>query len=98
LAVETGAGVVRLLDPASGQEFARLKNPYQEQAYRIFFSPDGALLVTVGSESYPLRVWDLRKIRDQLAEMDLDWDLPRTRRPRKLRRKNRCRSRRTWAA
>jgi len=77
LAVETGAGVVRLLDPASGREFARLENPYQDVADRIFFSPDGARLVTIiGLEAYPFHVWDLRKIRGQLKEFDLDWDLP----------------------
>ena len=76
LAVETGRGVVRLMDPASGRELAHLENPYQEQAIRIVFSPDGAFLVTIGGESYPIHVWDLRRIRRQLAQLDLDWDLP----------------------
>lgn len=76
LAVETGSGVVRLLDPSNGREFARLENPYQELATRIFFSPDGAQLITLGWDAYPIHVWDLRKIRSQLKELDLDWHLP----------------------
>ena len=75
LAVESGRGVVRLFDPANGQELARLENPYQVSASRIIFSPDGSQLVTLGGESYPLHVWDLRKIRRQLVELGLDWDM-----------------------
>jgi serine/threonine protein kinase/WD40 repeat protein len=77
LAVETGDGVVRLLDLSSGSEFARLENPRHEKAGRIFFSQDGALLVTVGGESDPIHVWDLRRTRRTLAEMGLDWERPR---------------------
>ncbi len=76
LAVETGAGAVRLLEPASGLEFGRLANPYQDKAFRICFSPDGVFLVTLGWDPYPIHVWDLRKIRGRLKELDLDWDLP----------------------
>ncbi len=76
LAIETGSGAVRLVDPASGHEFARLANPYQERADRIFFSPDGAFLLTLGGEAYPIHVWDLRAIRRQLSQLGLDWDMP----------------------
>jgi eukaryotic-like serine/threonine-protein kinase len=76
LAVETGAGVVRLLDPASGAELARLENPNHEKSSQISFSNDGALMATVGGESDPMYVWDLRKMRRKLAEFGLDWDLP----------------------
>ena len=34
LAVETGDGVVRLVDPDSGREYARLEDPNQDQAAR----------------------------------------------------------------
>src|SRR5207302_636485 len=51
LAVETGHGVVRLVDPDSGREYARLEDPNQERAYRICFSPDGAQLVAPTRDS-----------------------------------------------
>ncbi len=74
--METGDGVVRLLDLVGGSEFARLENPHHEKANSIFFSQDGAFLVTPGGEFDPIHVWDLRKIRHNLAAMGLDWELP----------------------
>jgi WD40 repeat protein len=76
LAVETGNGVVRLVDPATGQDFARLEDPNQERANHIGFSPDGARLVVASGDSSAIHVWDLRAIRRDLATMDLDWDTP----------------------
>jgi WD40 repeat protein len=76
LAVETGQGVVRLLDPDTGREYARLEDPNQDRAaWSIAFSPDGTQLV-VNGEGYSLHVWDLRAIRAELAQRGLDWDLP----------------------
>jgi serine/threonine protein kinase/WD40 repeat protein len=63
---------VRLVDPETGREFARLPaggTPY-------CFSPDGSLLVTNAGRDGAMHVWDLRLIRRQLQDMDLDWDLP----------------------
>jgi serine/threonine protein kinase/WD40 repeat protein len=63
---------VRLVDPGTGREFARLPaggTPY-------CFSPDGSRLVTYAGRGGAVHVWDLRLIREQLREMDLDWDLP----------------------
>jgi WD40 repeat protein len=75
LAVNRG-GLVLLVDPDSGWEFATLEPP--PEAARVLgwlaFSPDGGrLAVTTDTE---VRVWDLRRIRAQLAEMGLDWDAP----------------------
>jgi WD40 repeat protein len=39
------------------------------------FSPDGSLLV-LATEGGQLKLLDLRMIREQLAEMNLDWDMP----------------------
>jgi serine/threonine protein kinase/WD40 repeat protein len=75
LAVETGFGVLRLVEVETGREIARLENPYQERAEHICFSPDGTRLVT-NAEQKSLHVWDLRAIRRELAELGLDWDLP----------------------
>jgi serine/threonine protein kinase/WD40 repeat protein len=75
LAVETGQGVVRLLDPDTGREYARLEDPNQDRAiWNIAFSPDGTQLVVTGEGQW-LHVWDLRTIREELARRGLDWDL-----------------------
>jgi tetratricopeptide (TPR) repeat protein len=63
---------VRLVDPQTGHEFARL--PTSGTPY--CFSPDGSQLVTYAGRAGALHVWDLRLIRGQLKDMGLDWDLP----------------------
>jgi WD40 repeat protein/tRNA A-37 threonylcarbamoyl transferase component Bud32 len=70
LAINPARGVVRLLDPGTGREFATLPthNP-------LCFSPDGSCLVTSPS-AHSLQLWDLRRIRAQLANLGLDWELP----------------------
>jgi WD40 repeat protein len=74
LAVETTAGVVRLLDPETGREYARLSNPGQDES-QLAFSLDGTRLVTGNADAEAgLHVWDLRRIRANLAAMGLDWD------------------------
>jgi hypothetical protein len=75
LAVETGHGAVRLVDPDTGREYARLEDPNQDRAFHLSFSPDGTRLVACNHDSQSIHVWDLRRIRQQLAKMDLDWGL-----------------------
>jgi WD40 repeat protein/Flp pilus assembly protein TadD len=74
LALETGQGAVRLLDPDTGREYARLEDPNQDRASHIAFSLDGTQLV-VNGENESLHVWDLRAIREELARRGLDWPL-----------------------
>ncbi len=74
LAVETGHGVVRLVNPNTGREYVRLEDPNQDIAHWMCFSSDGAQLVTINN-SGSIHVWDLRTIRQKLATMELDWDL-----------------------
>jgi eukaryotic-like serine/threonine-protein kinase len=62
---------VRLVAPATGQELATL-----EAGRPLAFTADGAQLATVGEQSGTLVIWDLRRIRQHLATMKLDWDLP----------------------
>jgi tetratricopeptide (TPR) repeat protein len=76
LAVDTGFGAVRLLDPDTGREYARLEDPNQDRAFWMSFSPDGSQLVASSQDGQSVHVWDLRAIRKQLADMDLDWGLP----------------------
>ena len=76
LAVETGAGVIRLVDPDTGSEYARLEDPNQEWAANLTFSPDGGQLVVTSGEGQPFHIWDLRVIGQGLAELGLPWNLP----------------------
>ncbi|HEY1380829.1 MAG TPA: hypothetical protein VGF55_28770, partial [Gemmataceae bacterium] len=76
LALETGYGAVRLVDPDTGREYARLEDPNQDRCLSLAFSPDGTRLVTTTHDSPSIHIWDLRAIRGQLARMGLDWDLP----------------------
>jgi serine/threonine protein kinase/WD40 repeat protein len=77
LAMETGYGTVRLVDPDTGREYARLAEPDQVKVTWMCFSPDGQELLTSGSGNEAwIRVWNLRAIRRELAEMGLDWELP----------------------
>ena len=76
LAVETGYGAIRLVEPDTGREYARLEDPQQDRAGWICFGPDGTRLVSICNDSQSIHVWDLSAIREQLARMELDWDLP----------------------
>jgi len=76
LAVESGEGSIRLVDPNTGNEYARLEDPSQDRARHITFSPDGTQLIATNDDSRTIHVWDLRLIRRQLAERGLDWNLP----------------------
>jgi serine/threonine protein kinase/WD40 repeat protein len=76
LAVETGSGVVRLLDPDTGREYARLEDPNQDKAANLAFSPDWSQLFASTRDSPAVHVWDLRAIRAELAPRGLDWELP----------------------
>jgi WD40 repeat protein len=76
LAIETGQGEVRLIDPATAAVIARLEDPNLERADFGCFAPDGGTLVVTSNDGPSIHVWDLRLIRAGLAERGLDWDLP----------------------
>jgi WD40 repeat protein len=57
-----------LVDPASGREIARLPTTGGPWC----FSHDGGTLVTE-AEGGAVQLWDLKRIREQLAAMGLDW-------------------------
>jgi hypothetical protein len=73
LALSDVPGVVRLLRPATGKEVARLTAPEQTRLTPQCFTPDGSLLIALGSESEALHLFDLRGIRAHLRELGLDW-------------------------
>src|SRR5262249_59758506 len=66
-------GIYRLVELATGRELARLEDPEQNTGPAAL-TPDGTKLVAAAKDS--LRVWDLRRIRGELAKMGLDWEAP----------------------
>jgi hypothetical protein len=66
MAVETGKGVIRLLDPATGRDYVRLEDPDRDVAFQLVLSADGGRLISMSRESLSVHVWDLRAIRRRL--------------------------------
>lgn len=69
---------VHLVHPATGRLIAKLENtpaPTQIEE-EISFSPDGSQLIVPHWNDGVFAVWDLRRIREQLQGMGLDWDQP----------------------
>jgi len=66
---------IRLVDPATGMEFASLEPPFKAETFAMDFSPEGSLLA-MGTRWGFLHLWDLRAIRRELQALRLDWDLP----------------------
>jgi WD40 repeat protein len=67
--------LVRLVDPASGAQFATLEPAERGHFNRLGFSQDGSVLAVEGPGG-TIHLWDLRLIRSELAAMNLDWELP----------------------
>jgi serine/threonine protein kinase/WD40 repeat protein len=75
LAIEHSPNRVRLVGVPSGAELATLDTPGVNMPSCMCFSDDGSLLV-IGDEKQQLHIWDLGRIRAQLATMNLDWEPP----------------------
>src|SRR5262249_2811824 len=58
---------------STGRELARLEDPDQ-YAGQVVFTPDGTKLVALAANG--CRVWDLRRLRQELTRLGLDWDAP----------------------
>jgi WD40 repeat protein len=67
-------GLIRL-HSFNGKELATLEAPRDGDIVAWRFSPDGTRLA-VATGNHTVHVWDVREIRRQLAEIDLDWELP----------------------
>jgi serine/threonine protein kinase/WD40 repeat protein/Flp pilus assembly protein TadD len=66
---------VLLAEAATGRELARLTTLQPVTPTPIAFSPDGTKLIASTNQKTAL-LWDLRRIREQLASTGLDWDAP----------------------
>jgi tetratricopeptide (TPR) repeat protein len=75
MALAIAADQVLLAEAATGRELARLTTLQPVNPTPLDFSPDGTKLIARTNQKTAL-VWDLRRIRDQLAPMELDWDAP----------------------
>ncbi|MHB1422678.1 MAG: protein kinase domain-containing protein [Gemmataceae bacterium] len=69
----TSEGYARLIEIATGRELVRIESP-DGSLGEMKFTPDGTRLLE--PTSVGLRVWDLRRIRRQLANYGLDWEGP----------------------
>ena len=75
VALTTGASEVTLLSRSSGDTLARFTHPRPQPTMSVAFSPDSCLLVVLNINHFT-QIWDLRKLRAQLAELGLDWPGP----------------------
>jgi WD40 repeat protein len=66
---------VQLVNLSTARRIAALRSPTQIMPRSLRFTSDGSR-IAVASSTGAVRVWDLRRIREQLAAMELDWDLP----------------------
>jgi WD40 repeat protein/tRNA A-37 threonylcarbamoyl transferase component Bud32 len=64
---------IQLIDPVTGDELATLPARNNQLITCLCFSRDGSQLAVAG-ESHFLQLWDLRRIRQGLAAIGLDWD------------------------
>jgi serine/threonine protein kinase/WD40 repeat protein len=66
---------IQLLETLTEKPLATLEAPVASRVAKFQFSPDGTQLAAVQVDQQ-VQLWDLRLIRQELAQMDLDWDLP----------------------
>jgi len=66
---------IRLLETVTETPLATLDAPGAIGLWRFQFSPDGSRLAAI-QRDLQVQLWDLRLIRQQLAELRLDWDMP----------------------
>src|SRR5262249_52352572 len=78
LAIARSALTVQLIDTPTGQEIGTLSAPDPQPVSSLCFSPDGGLLAAATYRQV-IQLWDLRLIRRELEEMNLDGDVSMSR-------------------
>jgi eukaryotic-like serine/threonine-protein kinase len=73
LAIAYSRRDVRLIETATGRELATLIAPVPHHIFWLCFRPDGEQLA-VACVKGVLQLWDLRRLRERLAAMGLDWE------------------------
>jgi serine/threonine protein kinase/WD40 repeat protein len=74
-AIVLGGRKIRLIETLTARPLADLEAPEVADIVSLRFSTDGTQLAAL-EESQRLQLWDLRRIRLQLAQAKLDWSLP----------------------
>jgi eukaryotic-like serine/threonine-protein kinase len=75
MALAIAADQILLVDAATERELARLTTVQPVGPGPMALSPDGTKLVA-RTQKKTVLLWDLRRIRGQLAPLGLDWDAP----------------------
>ena len=73
LAVVVDQYEVQLFDLMERRVLGRLRTPHETRMVALAFSPDASSLAAATSQGR-LRVWNLARIRQRLAEVKLDWE------------------------
>jgi eukaryotic-like serine/threonine-protein kinase len=74
LAVGQSNGILRLVDPTSGNDWASLSHWDLSGAVSLAFSPDQRYLITSSlDERSPAQIWDLTVMRRELTQRGLNW-------------------------
>jgi len=76
LAVSHSWRTIRLVNPHTGEELATLEAPKPWRISWLSFNADASLLAVASETGSDCHLWNLRLIRQQLASMNLDWDMP----------------------
>ena len=75
LAVVLEPSVARLVASETGDLLANLEDPGAANVSSLRFSPDGTRLYALQWD-HQVQVWDLRRIREELRKLNLDWNAP----------------------
>jgi tetratricopeptide (TPR) repeat protein len=75
LALGVSRDKVLLADPATGRTVAHLSTQDPLEVAPLDFSPDGGHLAVATNQGTVL-LWDLRRVRQELAKTGVDWDRP----------------------
>jgi WD40 repeat protein len=76
LALSDNFGDIRLVETETNREVARLTGPEPMWYLPACFTPDGTKLIATCTSGKAIYIWDLRLLRQELAELGLDWDWP----------------------
>lgn len=72
LALHATDRIMRLVNPATGAELARLNSPDRRILKALRFSSDNRWLAAATEAN--VQVWDIPSLRQSLGELGLDWD------------------------
>ena len=75
LAIMRERNVIQLIVAETGEVLANLEAPGAPNISYLRFSPDGSRLFALEYDQQ-VQVWDLRRIREELRKLNLDWNAP----------------------